>query len=243
MKTVESVLATTRVDRHGDRFTKSALENTAAQAKRAYIPMMFNHDPRIPPLGRTIDAEVRQLPDGEYALVAISEVFEPGDDLVKPTEGRELKLRTFEPGRLTVVHDRSYQDDDDQGILLELSQLPDIRLESEEKKALEPLSVLLLALGGAATAFATGFIGKMGADAWEYLKPRLARLVLKRRAGSHEYLFIFELQVERETGLLSIQCILSSPSAEEFEAFWSRGIQALEKQLPLILAVPQDIRK
>ena len=49
------------------------------QVKTAYIPMGIEHDPRIPPLGRVITAEITHLPDGEYALDAKVEVFEEGD--------------------------------------------------------------------------------------------------------------------------------------------------------------------
>lgn len=243
MKIIESVLATTHVDRHGDRLTKEALEDAVAQTKSAYIPMVFNHDPLIPPLGRTVNAEVRELPDGEYALMAITEVFEPGDDLRAPSEDRELRIRMYEQGVLTIVYDRSYRNEDDLQVLNEIAGSPQIRLESEEKKALEPISILLLALAAGVTAFSAGFLNKMGADTWDYLKPRLAHLLARRRTESPNFLFILELQLQRETGVLAIQCILSNPSQGEFEEFWSSGLEALNNLLPQLLSLHTDVRK
>jgi len=243
MKIVESVIATTHVDRHGDCCSREALEDAAAQARSAFIPMIFNHDPRIPPLGRTVDAQVRQLADGEYALVTILEVFEPGDVFQTPRGDREIRLREFKQDKVTIVHDRSYGSSDDQLILAELAEYPEIRLEKDEKKAFEPISVLLLALGVAATALATGFLVKMGSDTWDYVKPKLAGLLSRKRMERSDFLFIFELQVKRETGLLSIQCILVNPSSDQFEDFWSNGLALLDQRLPKLLSIHPDIRK
>ena len=57
-------MATTHVDRHGERLTRSALESLVRQLRANYIPIGFEHDPRFPPLGRMIDATVVELPDG-----------------------------------------------------------------------------------------------------------------------------------------------------------------------------------
>jgi len=243
MKILDSVIATTHIDRHGDRMTKEALEDLAVQAKSAYIPMLFNHDPRIPPLGRTADARIRLLPDGEYALVVTSEVFEPLENIKLRDETREIPLRIYDEGMITVVRDRSYRARDDLQILEELEELRKICLEVEEKKAVEPISVLLIALAGAASALVSGFLNKMGGDTWDYLKPRISRLLRHRRAERPDFLLIFEVQAKRQVGILSIQCVLSSPSQEELEGFWLTGLTLFEQELPALLSLDKDIRK
>jgi hypothetical protein len=54
--------------------------------RSAYLPMWNNHDPRIPPFGRVVAAEVRQLSDGECAVEAEIEVFEEGDSTSRPLQ-------------------------------------------------------------------------------------------------------------------------------------------------------------
>lgn len=200
MKTIESEIATTRIDRHGERLTNEVLEDAMAQMKSAYIPMMYNHDPRIPPQGRTVNAEVRELPDGEYALVAITEILEPGDDFRVPNEDRELKMRMYKQEVFTIVHDFSYQGEEDLQILNEIAGSQKICLESEEKKAFSPISILILAFAASFTFFCKGFFSKMGADTWDYLKPRLSSLLHRRRTESPTFLFILELQMQRVDG-------------------------------------------
>ncbi len=95
--------------------------------------------------------------------------------------------------------------------------------------------------GGAGAT--SGFQSKMGGDAWEFLKQRVSQLLARRRAEKREFLFIVELQVRRESDLFSVQCILTSPSAEQLEVFWSNGLALLQRQLPALLQLGPEIRR
>ncbi len=243
MKIVRSIIASTHVDQHGDALTKELLEEAAAQVRLNYIPMLKNHDPRIPLLGRMVNAEVTKLPDGHFALVATSEVFESSDKIEIKKDDKEIILRTFDQNKITIVSDRSYRNSHDQEVLQELSCLPEIKIEAKEKKAIEPISILLIALSASLAAFTSGFLNKMGADVWDYLKPRISRLLTKKRKEKKEYLFIFELQTFKETGLLSIQCIITSPKEKELLEFYSKGFELLNSLLPNLLDLDPDIRK
>lgn len=243
MNTIRTILATTRVDRHGDRFTREALEDAAEQAKSAYMPILFNHDPRVPPLGRTLRTFVEELPDGEWALVAESEVFETTGPPPPLTSDREMLIHAYPIDRFTIVRDRSYRHSDDLTILDEIASDFSINIEVMEKKALEPLSVLLLAVSAASAAFAGGFLSKMGSDAWDYLKPRIARLLARRRIDQPEHLFVFEVQAHRPSGVLAIQCILTNPTQDDLDRFWSEGLRKLDTLLPAIISFPDEICK
>lgn len=243
MKTIETVIATSKVDRHGDRITVEALRGAAQQFRQGYLPMLFNHDQRVPPLGRAVHAEVRQMQDGSSQLVATTEIFEPGDVLPFDPHGRRMIVREYDSGRVTLVADRSYTAAEDWDSLEAISQELDARLERFEKKALEPISVLLLAVAGAAAAFATGFLNKMGGEAWDAVKPRLAQLLGRRRAEKEEFLFVFEVQLVRAEGPLSIQCILTSPTKDEMQRFWSDGMAQLQEQLPALLSAGSEISR
>lgn len=243
MKTIETVIATSRVDRHGDLITVEALREAEDRLRQGYLPVLFNHDPRVPPLGRAVDAEVRQTEDGSFQLVGKTEIFEPGDDLPFDPDGRRMIVREFESDKLTLVADRSYTAAEDWESLEALSEELDAGLERFEKKALEPISVLLLAVTGAAAAFASGFLNKMGGDAWDAAKPRLTKLLGRRRDDREEFLFIFEVLLVREEGPLSVQCTLTSPTEDEMERFWSDGLEQLEQQLPPVLAAGPKVSR
>lgn len=243
MDKIRTVWATTRVDRHGGRFTREALEGAAEQARSAYIPILFNHDPRVPPLGRTGRTFVEELPDGEWALVAESEIFETSGPLPPLASDREMLIHTYPLDRITIVRDRSYRHSDDVAILDELARDLSVRIEVMEKKALEPLSVLLLAVSAASAAFAGGFLSKMGSDAWDYLKPKISQLLTRRHIDQPEYLFVFEVQAHRTSGIIAIQCILTNPSQEDIDRFWSEGLRRLDTLLPAIISFPDEICK
>jgi hypothetical protein len=243
MTTTRTIMATTRVDRHGDRFTREALENAADQVKSAFLPVLFNHDPRHPPLGRTLEAHLVQLDDDEWALVAESEIFDPSTPLPPVSSEREMSLHAFPENRITIISDRSYRSQEDRALIEELSSRLSAHAEVMEKKALEPLSVLLIGMSAAATAFMAGFLNKMGGDAWNCLKESAKKLLANRRADQSEYLFIFEIQVRRASALLSVQCILTNPDTGEIEEFWSKGLARLEALLPLFMNSPEEIRR
>lgn len=58
MKYHKAITLTTHVDRHGDHFTREALVSMVDQIDKHYIPVNIEHDPRIPPQGRVVGAEV-----------------------------------------------------------------------------------------------------------------------------------------------------------------------------------------
>lgn len=64
---IEMTIATTHVDRKGVSLTVGALHDMAEQIGRKWIPIWVEHDPRIPPQGRTVAARVEPIADGEFA--------------------------------------------------------------------------------------------------------------------------------------------------------------------------------
>jgi hypothetical protein len=243
MRYVEAIFATTHVDRHGDKLTHEALLGVVEQIRQGCVPMMFNHDPRVPPIGRLVDAEVRELDDGEFALVSISEVFEPGDELPPLSDSREMSIRRFSEDAVHVVYDRSYLNSDERAILDALEALDSIKMEEEGKKALEPVSILLIGLMAAGGAIAAGFLNKLGADAWDYLREKLKELLARKRQQPDEYLVIIEIQTQRGDQLLSVQTILSSPLPQDLDQFLDHGLPQLESLFGQLMTLDPSVRK
>ncbi len=74
---IKSILSTTHVDLSGDRMTREALEGMVQQIKgERKILFTAEHDRTLPPLGTALDAWIEPTDDGEFALVAVQEVFE-----------------------------------------------------------------------------------------------------------------------------------------------------------------------
>ena len=240
MRTVRTLVATTKIDRHGDRFTRESFDDAAREMSTRYVPMLWNHDPRHPPLGRTIRAEVQELEDGEWGLFAVSELFEENE--VPPLGDRDMVVREVAADVFTIVRDRSYRHEEDQRVLDDLRG-SGFRIDTEEKKALEPLSVLVIAVGAAASMFAAGFLNKMGSDAWDALKTAVRRLLDRKRREQVEFLLVFELQIHGPAHPLSVKVILDSPTADLLEKFWATGLHDFEREaLVLAASAPPELR-
>ena len=75
MQIFTGIISSTHVDAHNERMAKEALDGMATQIRERYIPNLVNHDPNQQ-IGVALYAEVVPLKDGEYALLAVSGIFE-----------------------------------------------------------------------------------------------------------------------------------------------------------------------
>ena len=233
MRMLKQIVATTHADRHGESFALEALEEMANQVASRCVPVLHEHDPRIPPLGRTVSAEVIRLPDGEHALVVKWESFGACDVAPPVDPGRRIELREYSDG-VSVDVDRSYRHDCDCDVLSQL-EAQGVAITWVEKKALDPISVLAIA------ALVTGFFGKMGADLWDSVWAGVRKLLAHRRRTEVEFLLVLEIQLRAVSGPLSVAVILDSPSESEVDRF-IRDIERLMRAVaPELLALGHEI--
>jgi hypothetical protein len=169
MKTIRSIMATTRVDLHGDRFTLEALESMRDHIRSSYLPFIYNHDPRCPPIGRAFAADIVRLEDGEHALAVETELFE---EARLPQLGeRSLVIRNLPSEGLLLTIDRTFSASEFAEPVAAIAALFGNRPQLEVKKALDPIAVL----GVSARLFVVGkFAGSF------FFSPRNRR---RRRAG------------------------------------------------------------
>jgi aconitase B len=92
--------------------------------------------------------------------------------------------RIHDAERPAVGWDRGFAGPEDQATIAEICALLDASSEEQGKKALEPITVLTIALTVAATNVASGFLQKIGADAWDAVKPTLKSLFARRRLAA-----------------------------------------------------------
>ncbi len=215
MRRVRRELANTKLDEHYSRLAPQALQQMARDINEGYMPLWEEHDPRLPPLGRVMEAHVEPLPDGELALVGVLELFDRGDQI--PFDpSRRMFMRSV-TGPLQVTFDRSYQDDKSLALIKDIAAILGTTPQPEEKKALEPLSILVLAGSFVLGGIATGFFKEIGADAYKLLKDKLKLLFALRRAKKQPYVFRFVAYVNAEGRTIEADFLISRPETEALE--------------------------
>jgi hypothetical protein len=243
MKHLKGIIATSHIDSQNERMTLAALESMVEQINTQRIPMSIEHDPRIPPQGRVVSAQLEELDDGEFAVVAISEVFEEGDEIEFRDDGREMPLREFGDDNLYIIYDNSYRDQSDQELLEEMRTLVSGGTSEYVKKSLDPITVLIIASGFIAGNIASGFFQKVGSDAWDSFKDKLKRLIGRRRGNKSENLLLFQFVIRDADRTLSIETILSDPDDRDIEVFFEQGLKGLDAKVPAYLEDNVHLKK
>ena len=232
MKYRKDILATTRLDLHNERFALEALEDMVEQVKAKHIPLIIEHDPRVPPFGRMSHGEVQQLEDEEYAFVVTFEIFEAGDQIELIEEARSLPTRNVPLGDFLVTYDRNFRNEEDQELLNEVANLLKTEPLEEGKKAFDPLSVLTIGGAFIAGGIAAGFLHAVGSDAYILLKAKVKELMLRRKRGEKEKLFKFHSTVYVDDRSVDVEAILTNPTADDIDTFFAEGLNELDQILP-----------
>ena len=240
MYTTREIAATTHLDLHHERLASSALEGMARQIRERYVPVMWNHDIRFPPLGRVTSARVVDLDDGEQALETESEIWESGDPIASLAgDGRVLVKEHFDAPGFEVRVDRGFRSEEDRQATVEIAQLDGRgrRPVLVGKKALEPDPVLVIAVGTIAGAIALGFFQRLGEDIYEQLKSRLARLVSERE---QPLLIDFDITFEHD-GRKTLHVLLHGPSSAQVEDLFDRRFEGVDIEVERCLQDVADL--
>lgn len=243
MKYYTAGISNTLVDSHGERMTKEALEQLVASVNESYIPVGIEHDPRIPPQGRIASAEVRERADGEFEAVATFEIFDENTDLASSDE-REILMSKPRGDGIYIASDRSYASLEDKKDIEDIAKVLGTQPTQEIKKAAEPISILWIIGSVAASAFAAGFFGKAGSDAWDVLRQKLAKLMERRAICHEEYLLVFSFSVDVDGAYrVEVDVALENPRKEDIEAFLEIGMKDLDLLVPAYVRSEESLRK
>jgi hypothetical protein len=231
MKQFKGILATSHVDAHNEIMPVETLEAMVNQINQQYIPMGIEHDPRIPPKGRLVSAKVVPLEDGEYGVEGIGEIFEPGDSYELKNDGREIPVHAIDDDKLHIQFDRNYRDEEDQEAITAIGELFDSKPQEELKKSIDPISILTLSGAFVLGGIANGFFGKIGSDAYDYLKGKITGLLNRKNAiqDKHEALLVFSFWVTTGPQGFEVEIILTNPSPEEIEHFLEVGMHQVDQ--------------
>lgn len=222
-------MMTTHVDKHNERVAADALDDFVNMLNQQYVPVGVEHDPRIPPVGRLISAQIEELPDGEFVVDGIAEIYEEGQEIEFKDDGREIPIGLTGEG-IKISPDRSYLQQNDKELLLELQDLVKGEIKPAIKKALEPISILIITASFIAGGIAQGFLAKIGEDAWDKLKRKINELVNSKARVEKDRLLVFEFIVGSEENPLCLETILTNPDESEIINFLDEGLKQLDEK-------------
>ena len=233
MKKIQIIMATSHVDLHGDMIHPKALEDAVRQIREKYLPMNIEHDIRHPPNGRIVSAEVIKLQDGAYALQGTVELFEESDSLESLTgDERKIPIRGQDIQTIVVEYNRTFRNKEGQELLYGLSQISGEIEKPREiiKKALEPISTLLIGAGVFVVgSIATGFFSKLGSDAYEGLKHVLIKYF--RKKISSEQILDFCFSVKQCNRTFEVHVLIVNPSEQKIDELFTNGFNGVDSLL------------
>ena len=172
----------------------SLSENAVKLVNQQYLPVTVNHDPRIPPVGRVISAYIEKLEDGEFAVDAIAEIFTDEKEIEFKEDGRETPLDNLGEA-IRIKPDRSYRYPEDKKVIQEIKSLVSGEVVLQAKKAVDPLSILIIAGAFVAGSIATGFLNRIGEEAWDLFKEKISGLINSKKRVESDRLLAFEFNV------------------------------------------------
>ena len=241
MEMQKRMLTSTHVDRHGDCMSRDALLKMAADINRSYVPVGVEHDPRHPPIGRIVAAEILALPDGHWGLEGTLE-FWTNDEVVKAGDAnREIPMKKYALGQFDIGCDRHFWSELYAEELSDLEVLLGAKRSLNVKKALDPIAVLQIGVGVALGHIATGFLQQVGVSAFEKVKQLLASVL--KRDGADEKILQFQLSVYDNTRAICAEVIITNPSQQDIDLFLGRGLQQLDQLLLKVSGEQPELAK
>ena len=188
-----------------------------------YLPLWNNHDPRLPPLGRVVDARIVNENDGHASVWGTIEVFEAGEAF--PFDTKRTMLQREPPAdEILISFDRSYRDAKSQALLADLGALLRTRPQAEAKKALEPLSVLGIVGVFLLGQISIGFLGKVGTDVYDQVIKKLGLLFGRRRADGEPYVFRFVALVPSRNSFVEVELFANDPTTESMHRLFAEHL-------------------
>ncbi|MGH7380874.1 MAG: hypothetical protein ACREKR_01400 [Candidatus Methylomirabilales bacterium] len=169
--------------------------------------------------------------DGHFALNGELEVWDEGDQpnaLVG--DGRSLAQAADPEHTFDVLYDLPSAVDIGIPFLRELAALAgsDAAPRYQAKKAVEPLSALVIAVGVFTVgAIARGFLRKLGEDLYEKLKEKL-KAAAKPRPGRERLLAIQVAVVAADGRRVLVEVVLTDPTEADVETLLTSGLKKLD---------------
>jgi hypothetical protein len=230
MQIREVIGTTTHVDSSGEQLTREELRRFLELSTGRMMPVFNQHDHALPPAGRQVRSELRQLEDGEWGLVGIWQIWEPGDEHPGPDEeGREIAIREHPVGEMVASIDASLESPEHLQDVADIEKLG-FRIRRERRKALDPGSVLVIA-AGIGSLVAGGFLAEIGKDAWVGLRERIKSVRERDPAAAKRIVFSFSLHGDRT---VEANVVLDNPTPEQIDRLFDEGFARIDRALEAV---------
>jgi hypothetical protein len=214
----------------------------AHEINEGYMPLWHEHDPRVPPFGRVVEAHVEETTDGELKLIGVVEEFERGDS-IPYDPSRQMFMRSNADGRLHITFDRSYRDTRSLALIRDIAAILGTQPQPEAKKALEPLSILVLTGTFVAGGIASGFFKEVGSDGYKALKDKIRLALARRKAKKKPYLFRFSALVGLEDRTVEVDFLLTEPTTEALERLFHSHLAVADSMLIDYLRTQPEVQR
>src|SRR5690348_12987140 len=243
MAQYEATIANTRLDRQGERLAKESLLLIVESINKHYIPVGIEHDPRQAPIGRVLSAFVRDCEDGEHEVIATFEIFDesPAEDCSKAN--REVVPIDFDSPGIVISRDWTHRHADDLSIIHEIAIALGTEASYQAKKSADPISVISLTGAFLLGGIASGFLNKVGSDAWDSIILNLKKITRKSKHRQGEQLFVFRSILEFEHQIIEVETIITDPSDEDIECFFGKGLTQLDIVCPYYVVNSPNLRR
>jgi len=206
-----------------------------------YLPLWTEHDPRIPPRGRVVDAHIEQLDDAEFAVVGTVEEFERGET-VPFDRSRQMKI-VEAPETLRIEFDRSYRDKKSQALIADIAAILGTEPQPQVKKAVGPLSILTITAQAILGGITAAITKNLTDDALNRLKQKIALALKRRKDSKREYVFQLEFVVIVGGREVQVDLLATSPSEKQIRRIFDQHLAAVDSVLLRWLPTRPEVRR
>ncbi|UOG18301.1 hypothetical protein [Acinetobacter sp. PK01] len=238
---LKSIVATTLLDKQNEKLSLENLNSLVSSLDKYNIPLTVEHDPRKPPVGRVIKGYVRERSDKEFEAVTLIEVFDGDWDSLEIND-KEFPVRTAKDN-LELSYSFSHNNKKDQDDIKFIDYFLNSKSRYEAKKSVDPISILSLTGAFILGGIASGFLNKIGSDAWDLIKPKIIGLVSKSKNKDIQDLLIFRIIIEKANVMVEVEIILTNPSEIDIEQFLMNTTVKLDNILGDLLNFDSEIRR
>lgn len=209
-------MATTYLDRHGEKRTLAELKRLFSQMPNEQ-EINQDHDRSKPTVGRMFNIRLAELQDGEHAIVADIEVYDEeafadGGGYSIGYASSRYTINPAELGDVGVIFNPRHFSREEMETLAHLSDKNfqvDV-VEVKEKTAEEAFKLLLDFLTETAAAY---FLAKAGEGAWKKLKSKLVEIVNRKRCEGNDV--TVNLRFHVEIGGRDVKVIVKVPDLQK----------------------------
>ena len=113
-------------------------------------------------------------------------------------------------------------------------------LTNSVKKALDPVSFLIIGGTFVLGSIASSFFGSIGRDGWEVFKKKLGEILAKKRTDTGEVVLQWDILLKKEH--CSVTVLATNPTMSDIDTLFDHHAQQIDSMVKKVLQMSSDIR-